>query len=405
MLKRNIWKSIAILLVVKLSAISICSAQSNNRYKNNPLYIAPETQNFSNNPALLERIKKTPHGYFRFINILFSQEVCERFADKLAGTPSYNLHGDAHLEQYAVTDLGRGLTDFDDSSTGPAVIDIMRFGVSMHLACRENGWEDHVEQVFNKFLLGYRGALIDPEVEVPEPKLVKKIKAKFKFDRKGYFEWAESIVEPMTDNGRKQIINAMKPYIETMRFMRPHLTSDFFKIKSAGHLKMGIGSAQDIKYLMRIEGETNDPLDDVLLEVKEVRDLSAIKCINITQKTNPFRILIGQSRIAYEPYKFLGYIKFNGITFWVHSWVDNYKEINIGKSFQSVEDLYEVAYDIGAQLGRGHTNQIASPLDIQLRREQINFLSIYEDDIKKVCLDLANETVDAWEKFCSHTKK
>lgn len=401
MTKPNNLKLIVLLIIFS----NLCLTQQSNGLERNPLYISPETQNFSKNPNLLERIKKSPHGYFRFINILFSQEVCKRFEDKLAGTPSFNLHGDAHLEQYAVTDLGRGLTDFDDSSTGPAVIDIMRFGVSMHLACRDNGWQDQVEQVFNKFMLGYRGALIDPEVEVPEPRLVKKIKTKFKFDRKAYFEWATSLVEPMTDNGRKQLITAMEPYVENMLFMRTDLSSYFFKTKSAGHLKMGIGSAQDIKYLVRIEGPSKDPLDDVLLEVKEVRDLSSIKCINITQKNNPFRILVGQSRIAYEPYKLLGYIKLNGITFWVHAWVDNYKEIKIDKSFQSVEELYEVAYDIGSQLGRGHTNQIASPLDIQLRREQINFLTIYEDDIKKVCLDLANETIDAWEKFCSHIKK
>jgi Ser/Thr protein kinase RdoA (MazF antagonist) len=41
-----------------------------------------------------------------------------------------NLHGDAHLEQFAVTDASFGLIDFDDAVGGPAVIDLLRFGVS-----------------------------------------------------------------------------------------------------------------------------------------------------------------------------------------------------------------------------------------------------------------------------------
>ena len=42
--------------------------------------------------------------------------------------PTVTLHGDPHLEQYAVTDAGRGLTDFDDASKGPAILDLVRFG-------------------------------------------------------------------------------------------------------------------------------------------------------------------------------------------------------------------------------------------------------------------------------------
>ena len=72
----------------------------------NPFYVLPEVQDFSQNPPLLKRVISSPHGYFRFINIQFSQEVCHRFSNTLAGTPSLNLHGDAHIEQYAVTDMG-----------------------------------------------------------------------------------------------------------------------------------------------------------------------------------------------------------------------------------------------------------------------------------------------------------
>ena len=109
-----------------------------------PLTISPDSDELSQNPKLLERILEGPHGYFRFINTTFAEAVCIRFQKNLSGIPNVNLHGDAHLENYAITELGRGLTDFDDATIGPMVLDLVRFGVSIHLACRANGWEDKV---------------------------------------------------------------------------------------------------------------------------------------------------------------------------------------------------------------------------------------------------------------------
>jgi len=371
----------------------------------NPLYVDPASRDFSQNPKLLQRIEANPHGYFRFINIPFSEDVCKLFADTLPGTPSFNLHGDAHIEQYAVTDLGRGLTDFDDSSTGPAVIDLLRFGVSLRLTCMINGWEDKADDLFQTFLLGYRTAITHPETEAPEPALVTKIQKKFKYDREAYFKWIATMMTPMPDEEREGLIAALQPYVEVMLTENNDMPENFFKITDVGYLHMGIGSALDLKYLVRIHGATDDPRDDVVLEVKEVRDLSGIDCITITRKNDPFRVLLGQARIAYQPYKYLGYIRFHEKTFWIHSWVDNYKEINVTKSFKSVHDLAEVVYDIGVQLGKGHPKQIASPFDVQLRKEQLLFLEKHENKIKKSCRYLTHLTVQAWKEFCANISK
>ncbi|MHC4149976.1 MAG: hypothetical protein ACYSR5_10880, partial [Planctomycetota bacterium] len=91
-----------------------------------------------------------------------------------------------------------------------------------------------------------------------------------------------------------------------------------------GYLKMGIGSALDLKYLVRVKGRTADANDDVVLEIKEVRDLSGVECIQTGKNIDPFRILLGQARIAYRPFEHLGYFEFRRHNFWVHAWVDNY---------------------------------------------------------------------------------
>ncbi|MCB0264562.1 MAG: DUF2252 family protein [Calditrichaeota bacterium] len=365
----------------------------------NRLYIDPQSRDFAANPELLDRILKDPHGYFRFINVLFSEEVCRRFSTKLPNSPSLNLHGDAHIEQYAITDLGRGLTDFDDASSGPGYLDLLRFGVSLNLTCQLNNYPDSAKIAFNEFLRGYRDALKDPAFEVPECALVQNIRSKFFIDREAYFKWVATVADTMPEAEKDTLKHALQPYVDMQLLENQSLTPEYFSIVSLGYLKMGIGSALDIKYLARIKGKTDDPMDDVVLELKEVRDLSGISCINTQHTTDPFRILVGQTRIAYQPFKHLGYFRFHGRTFWVHSWVDNYKEVNVNKSFHNFSDLRDVAYDVGIQLGKGHVKHIAAPLDLQLRREQQLLVQKNQKLLWQTCVNLSEEATKAWEMF------
>lgn len=365
----------------------------------NPLFVDPASRDFSDNPALLERILASPHGYFRFINIPFSSEVCRRGGHLLDGVPLFNLHGDAHLEQYAVTDLGRGLTDFDDSSKGPAVVDLMRLGVSLRVASDMQGWPEEADGIFDQFMSGYRTGLENPETEVPVPVVAQRLSADFKYDREKYFEWVDSIVDPVPAAEARSLEGALTTYVDLMLEQHPELQPSFFDIEDLGYLRLGIGSALDRKYLVRVRAATDDPEDDVVLELKQVRDLQAIDCISVGRGTEPLRILIGQSRIAYQPYSLLGYVRFDGYTFWVHAWVDNYAEASIADTFQTPAEMAEVAFDIGVQLGRGHTNQIGADLDLQVRRELLRLLDRDKAQIKEISRDLAIQVVAAWEAF------
>ncbi len=164
-----------------LSAASSASGRSRPSLAD-ALSAHPSPRDLAANPQLLARLRGSAHGYFRFINVPFSQAVCERFADLMPTVPVVNLHGDAHVEQYAVTSLGRGLTDFDDSSTGPFVIDIMRFGVSLRLAADARGWRHQDGAILDAFLRGYRAALRDPDHVPPEPAIVARLRARFTGD-------------------------------------------------------------------------------------------------------------------------------------------------------------------------------------------------------------------------------
>lgn len=364
----------------------------------NPLFVDPKSRDFSQNPALLERVLASPHGYLRFINVGFSSEVCSRYQESSATTPPINLHGDAHLEQYAITDLGRGLTDFDDSSSGPAILDILRFGVSLELTARELGWEDRSEELFDAFLDSYRSAIEDPGFEVPEPAIAKRARAGFADDPEGFLSWVGSIMEEVDPETEVELRQALAPYFESMLAERPDLGSGQLDIVSLGRLRMGIGSALDLKFLVRVEGPSSEPWDDFVLEAKEVRSLEGIDCVTVAP-ADPFRILIGQSRIAYQPYGFLGHTRMRGRAFWVHAWVLNYEEVDITESFRSPLELEEVVRDVGVQLGRGHPREVASQFDLQLRREQLRLLEDYRERIHLQRRELSELVLGAWTEF------
>jgi len=370
------------------------------------LIILPDSDELVQNPQLLERILQGPHGYFRFINAIFAETVCVRFQEYLGDIPNVNLYGDAHLENYAITERDRGLTDFDDATIGPMVLDLVRFGVSIHLACQANGWEDRAEGMVDSFLSSYHAALENPGLTVTPPDLVARIRARFNTERESELAARQKLMEPLGEPVENFKLE-YKQYVDQMKEQHPDLSSYFFDIKKAGRFKMGIGSALDEKYLLRVEGATKANEDDVTLEIKEVKDLRGISCI-LWSKATPMRPIVMQARLAYEPYRYTGSIvdagsngSGRGKTFWVHEWYDNYHELSIRTSFQTPKDIHDIAADVGVQLGLGHPRKISDPASSGLRSKQVSTLEELHEEIKLTISDLTQQTIAAWQQFRS----
>jgi hypothetical protein len=356
-----------------------------------PLDLAADAPELQRTPGLRARLLSSPHAYFRFVNRAFARLVCARFAD--VALPAVTLHGDAHLEQYAVTDLGRGLTDFDDASTGPAMLDLVRLGASLRLAARERGWDAEVDRLWARFWRGYVLALNDPTIEAPEPELARRLQTGFDPDRVALLARAEALIQALPEP-RSLLDEQTKERTIATLARNSGLPVSFFRVKKAGALNVGIGSAADEKYLFRVEGTTAADDDDVLLEFKEVRDLLTIPCIR--HDPGPSRIIVGQSRLAYEPFRYAGTVRAGDINFWVHDWPLNYVELRIG-DLRSAEELAEVVYDAGVQLGRGHPKRWSPREAHRLRRQLARGLP--GERLRRAAEELAAETVKAWERF------
>lgn len=390
--------ALALLGLILASGRTLSAAPANQAPSPAPLGaeldVTPDVAQLAENPALRERLLSSPHGYFRFINIPFMNAVCRRVRAGENAMPTVTLHGDAHVEQYTVTELGRGLTDFDDSASGPATLDLARFGASIRLAAHQRGWMSRADALFAAFLRGYRKALTDPLTVAPEPAWARRVRNAFDPNPLTCLARAEALMETLPAQ-RERLDETTKAMSLEMLTKNTQLPPTFFNLKKAGTLRIGIGSALAAKYLVRVEGPGPGDDDDIILEVKEVQDLDGVACLRSTP--GPSRIMVGQARIAYEPFYLPGVLRHGGRTFWIHAWPLNYMELDISKEPASPQELEEIAYDAGVQLGRGHPNESLKSETDHLRKTLLKRLS--EERLQAMVAELADETIAAWERF------
>ena len=359
------------------------------------LAVDPRDPRFAGRPDLVARLSATPHGYFRFVNAGFAAETCRLFSDVAASLPEVNLHGDAHVEQYSVTSLGRGLTDFDDCTRGEPVIDLVRFGASLLLAAREKGWADEEERFVDEFLKGYRAGLRGDRREMRTPELVTRTRAGFKWDHAPALRQAHALIDqaPLPIDA---FADGVSRFSELVSFGR-ELPADFFKVKRTGAITMGVGSALDEKYLIIFEGDTPAAEDDLVVEAKQIRELAGNPCVRTDVPAS--RVLDGQRLIAYEPFAYAAVVPHGGKFFWMHDWTDDYQEASIGTAIRSARDLRELAFDAGVQMGRAHPKRPDGSPDKDRREAVARALDAIEARVRAAMREMAAKTEAAWEAF------
>ena len=225
-----------------------------------PLESRPAELRFREEPELADRSPVTPL-VFRF-GPAVAASVCKRFEARLREMPRVRLHGDPHIEQYAVTDLGRGLADFDDAAVGPAVIDLTRFATSAELAARAKGLARAEENsLVSELFRGYRDGLKGTRAG-KAPAFAATMAQSFKKDRKGFLDGSENAMIAI-DQAEEDFIRAeVASYSKLAKL--PKRAAGFFTIKKVGLLKLGIGSPVRIFVGSRARRPVGNSCDGVL---------------------------------------------------------------------------------------------------------------------------------------------
>ena len=356
-------------------------------------------------PEVLERVRANPYNYFRLVNREWTTRVCEMLAADLPGQPVVQLHGDAHVEQFAYMRDAWGLDDFDDATRGPAPVDIVRFLGSIDLVARERGWSHDRDRTFDRFFDGYRKGVSDPAYQPPEPAVVRRHKAATPpTSREAFLASSEELMRPIREARLKGAVASMRAFGEIVRREHPDIPDGYFRVVRAGALEMGIGSAALPKLLIRLAGPSDDPADDVLLEAKAVRPRGSDTCLEqpASTPTPTFRIVQGSKQVGRLKHAILVAGPDQAIAemavegkhlsdWWIRSWDPTYHEIALD-DLQSVADLADLAYDAGVQLGAG----AVAAENATLRRQLAASIDQAEPRLRRDAEQLVDELLRGW---------
>lgn len=392
-------------VLVTIGALVVSAALSGSARQPDSSQLTPSREQLAQaSPELLELIGSDSFAYFRFINRPWSSLVCERFRDELTSLSTVRLHGDAHIEQYSFTNDARGLDDFDDSALGPSVIDIVRFLGSLDLLVRRRGWVADRDVLFGAFFDGYRRGLERPDYLPAEPAVVTRLRRQPGRDQRAFLAWADSLMVPLTNDEAAAVDKGTGRFREFMSVARADLPKDFLSVKAKGRLRLGIGSALTAKLLIRVEGPTASPDDDVVIEAKQLSDLRDIACLTVPAQREAFRVVEGTEQIGRLRHEILSIVPgpFSAQPdvnhWWIRSWEWSYREVDVD-AYQSVVELADVARDVGAQLGSTNVRDTNRATEAQQRVRERDALARLEPRIRTTVVDLVDEVMQAWEGF------
>ena len=360
-------------------------------------------------PELIERLRADPYNYFRFVNRSWIARVCDVFGRDLRDLPVVRLHGDAHVEQFAVMQDAWGLDDFDDSARGPAVIDIVRFLGSIDLVTRQRSWEKDRDTLFDRFVEGYKRGLAEPDYLPPPPDIVRRLRVQAPATRAAFLAWSESKMQPLADAAMKAVVAAIEAFARVELRERPDLALEYFRVVRAGWVRSGVGSAVSPKIMIRVRGPSDDPADDEILELKKIGDLGGLHCIKTPTVQPTLRIIDGSKQLGRLKYNILAAgpelvvpeVMARGQRlqdWWIRSLDPSYRQVSL-TDLQSVGDLAAISYDSGVQLGAGRLQDQTVLLSGYDRKRILGATARLEKRYRQEASKLVDDLLRGWREL------
>ena len=181
--------------------------------------------------------------------------------------------------------------------------------------------------------------------------------------RAAYLAWGEGQMQPMDEGRLKAVGVAMEVLDRPVRRERPEYRAWLLHRRACRVAANGCRQRGDQEGVDPVQGPTADANDDEFLEAKEVSNLEGVDCVEGPTSRSALRVIDGARQ--------LGRLKHDILTvgptllipaaadraehwldWWVTSWEQSYREVRL-TDLRSVDDLADIAFDSGVQLGAG----------------------------------------------------
>ena len=351
-------------------------------------------------PRLLEKLDRSAYAYFRTLARPFELRTCAHFRDERWHLPVVAIHGDAHIEQFVITPTTAGLEDFDHSGYGPAVVDLVRYAASIHLACREVTWPCDAERAVSAYLLAYRASLDHPP-ERPPLAIAARLRRETPADPEAWIAWAEGLLRPLPPGDEARVRRGWADFRRLDAELHPERPAAYYDIVRVGSLEMGVGSALETKLLFRLHGPTDLPTDDLIVEARATVPPTGKDCASRPLHGGALQPLMFMSVLGPRMPEVFGFATLgseNAPEFWVQSWVPGYRELSI-EDLRSETELLELVEDAARQLAGHFWTRFPEPLRPVQRLAQLKAFDATAARAKVLSREFADETRLQWERF------
>jgi hypothetical protein len=349
---------------------------------------------------LLEKLGRSPYAYFRSLARPYELRTCAAFRAERWHLPVIAIHADPHLEQFTVTSTTAGLEDFDQSGYGPAVVDLVRYGASIHLACREVKWQCSAERIVASYFQAYREALSRPPVR-KELAVTGRLRKKTPGAAEPWLRWAEGLMQPLSEEQEARVRKGWLGFRRLESEVHPERPQAFYDIVRIGALQMGVGSALETKLLLRLRGATDAPTDDVIVEARTTIPPSGKECAMRPLHGGAIQPLMFMALLGPrmpEVYGFATLADDPSPEFWVQSWLAGYRELTIA-DIENEQELVELVEDAGRQLAGHFWTKFPEALRDVQRHAQLKAFDVTVERARTLAGELAQETVKEWDRF------
>ena len=350
--------------------------------------------------ALIDRISGSAYRYFRTMAEPFKHRTCEAFRDLRWRLPSGPVHGDAHLEQFVVTDDDFGLSDFDNAGYGPAIVDLVRYAASLHLACREVGGGCDPDKAVAAYFDAYRTALDHPVQRKP-PALVDRLRTRLGQEPEAWLQWADGLMRPLAPEDEAKVRREWVRFVALMRETTPARPESFYRIDRLGAVEIGLGSALERKMLIRIAGPTDEPRDDVILEARN-HSLPEYRGCVWRPTGGSLNVFLLTSLLGHQLPKVFGVLPNPEgdelPEIWIQSWERGYRELSLS-DVRDQADLNALAADAGTQLAGHFWSTSPEALRGYERFTQLRAFELTEQRGRDLARSLAGEVIAEWDRF------
>jgi hypothetical protein len=351
--------------------------------------------------ALVDSIGSNAYRYFRMLARQFAARTCYEFRDLRWRLPSVALHGDPHVEQFVTTNDSFGLEDFDMAGYGPAVVDLVRYASSIHVACGRVGWPCNPDQAVDAYFNAYRAALDHP-VERREPAVVNRLRAAVAKEPGAWLGWLESLMQPLPTAEERSLHQGWSRFVHLMTETSPARPETFYRISRVGRIQIGVGSALEPKILIRIAGPSDISEDDLILELRNTFTPDGSECVSRPATGGSLHVLLFASLLGPRLPEVFGFVPREEAReapeLWIQSWDRGYRELSIS-FLRSQAELDELASDAGTQLAGHFWTKFPEPLVGHQRFAQLRAFEMTDARARQAARDYAREVMAEWERF------